>query len=66
MRLKARAYVNLALEVIPLAQSAGDLRAWWDGERKRRHEYGLTDSQTETLIEACKEHVRSLGEEIRE
>lgn len=34
MRLKARAYVNLALEVIPLAQSAGDLRAGGTGSGK--------------------------------
>jgi hypothetical protein len=66
MRLKARAYFNLALEVIPLAESAADLRPWWDGERRRRDEYGLTETQTEKLIEACKEHMRSLGEQIRE
>jgi hypothetical protein len=66
MRLKARTYFNLALEVIPLAQSAADLRAWWDGERQRRDEYRLTDTQIENLIEACKEHLRSLGEQIRE
>ncbi|SHH03475.1 hypothetical protein [Bradyrhizobium erythrophlei] len=66
MRLKARVYVNLALEVIPLAKSAEDLRAWWDGERKRRDEYGLSESQIQQLIEACKEHLRSLGEQIRE
>jgi hypothetical protein len=66
MRLKARAYTKLALEVIPLAQSADDLRSWWEGERNRRDEYGLTDSQTDQLVEACKEHVRSLGEQVRE
>ena len=66
MRLKARAYYALALEVIPLAQSAADLRAWWDGERKRREDYGLTETQIESLIGACKEHVRSLGEQVRE
>ena len=66
MRLKARVYVNLTLEVIPLAKSAEALRAWWDGERKRRDEYGLTDDQIQQLIEACKERLRSLGEQIRE
>jgi len=66
MRLKARAYFNLALEVIPLAESGDDLRAWWDGERRRRDEYGLSESQIEQLTEACKERIRSLGEQIRE
>ena len=59
---QAATYVALALKVIPLAKSADDLRTWWNDEQRRRGEYGLTETQTQTLIEACKEHVRSLGE----
>jgi hypothetical protein len=59
---QAAAYVALALKVIPLAKSADDLRTWWNEEQQRRGEYGLTETQTQTLIEACREHVRSLGE----
>jgi hypothetical protein len=59
---QAAAYVALALNVIPLAKSADDLRTWWNDEQRRRDEYGLTESQTQTLIEACREYVRSLGE----
>jgi hypothetical protein len=59
---QAVAYVSLALNVMPLAESADDLRTWWNDEQRRRDEYGLTESQTQTLIEACREHVRSLGE----
>ena len=59
---QAAAYVALALKVIPLAKSADDLRIWWNEEQHHRDEYGLTESQIQTLIGACKEHVRSLGE----
>jgi hypothetical protein len=59
---QAAAYVALALKVIPLAKSADDLRTWWNDEQRRRDEYGLTESQTQTLIEACREQVRSLGD----
>ena len=59
---QAAAYVTMALKVaIPLANSADDLRAWWNEEQRRRAEYGLTDAQTQILIEACREHIRSLG-----
>jgi hypothetical protein len=58
---QAAAYVTLALIGIPLARSADDLRAWWNEEQRRRAEYGLTDAQTQSLIEACREHIRSLG-----
>ena len=60
-RRQAAAYVTMALIGIPLARSADDLRAWWNDERRRRAEYGLTEAQTQSLIEACKEHIRSLG-----
>ena len=63
---EAEAYFNLALEVIPLAKSADDLRDWWDQERPRRREYGLSEGQIEDLIAACKEHLQSLGAPIRE
>ncbi|MCK1294557.1 MULTISPECIES: hypothetical protein [unclassified Bradyrhizobium] len=59
---QAAAYVAMALPVIPLAKSADDLRTWWNQEQQQRDKYGLTETQTQTLIEACKEHVRSLGE----
>ncbi|MCK1709098.1 MULTISPECIES: hypothetical protein [unclassified Bradyrhizobium] len=61
-QLQAAAYVAMALPVIPLAKSADDLRAWWNEEQQHRDKYGLTATQTQTLIEACKDHVRSLGE----
>ena len=59
---QAAAYVALALNVIPLAKGVDDLRTWWNDEQRRRDEYGLTETQTQTLIEACSEHVRSVGE----
>ena len=59
---QAAAYVALGLEIIPFAESADDLRAWWNDERQHRDEYGLTDIQTHTLRQACREHVRSLGQ----
>lgn len=59
---QASVYVAMALPVIPLAKNADDLRTWWNEEQQHRDKYGLTETQTETLIEACKEHVRSLGE----
>ncbi|WP_315729909.1 hypothetical protein [Bradyrhizobium sp. SZCCHNRI2010] len=65
MRVKARAYVQLALQVIPLAESADDLRAWWAAERDHREDYGLTDEQIERLQEACKQRVLALGEKVR-
>jgi hypothetical protein len=58
------AYVALALKVIPLAKSADDLRTWWNDEQRRRAAYDLTASQTQALIEACRERVRSLGETL--
>ncbi|MCK1431065.1 hypothetical protein [Bradyrhizobium sp. 87] len=61
-QLQAAAYVAMALPVIPLAKSADDLRTWWNEEQQHRGEYGLTEAQADILIEACKEHVRSLGE----
>jgi hypothetical protein len=59
---QAAAYVTMTLKVaIPLARSADDLRAWWNEEQRVRAEYGLTEAQTQSLIEACREHIRSLG-----
>jgi hypothetical protein len=60
-QLQAAAYVAMALPVIPLAKSADDLRTWWNEEQQHRDKYRLTETQTQTLIEACKDHVRSLG-----
>jgi hypothetical protein len=59
---QAAAYVALALKVIPLAKSADDLRTWWNDEQRHRDKYGLTATQIQILIQASKEHVRSLGE----
>ncbi|UPJ78814.1 hypothetical protein IVB16_28685 [Bradyrhizobium sp. 183] len=59
---QAAAYVAVALEVIPLAKSADDLRTWWNEEQQHRGEYGLTEAQAGILIGACREHVRRLGE----
>jgi hypothetical protein len=64
-RRQADAYYDLALEVIPLAESATDLRDWWASEQGHRDEYGLSQEQVDDLVEACKEHVDSLGEEVR-
>lgn len=66
MRAKARAYVQLALQVIQLAESADDLRAWWAAESDHRYDYSLTDDQIERLKQACKEHVLRLGGQLRE
>lgn len=62
----ADVYFDMALKVIPLAESADDLRSWWDHERDRRREYELSRDQIDDLVEACKDHVRSLGEKVRE
>lgn len=61
-QLQAAAYVAMALPVIPLAKSADDLRTWWNDEQQQRDKYGLTEAQANILIEACREHVRSIGE----
>ena len=66
MRRKAHVYFNLALDVIPLALSASDLRAWWAAEQGHRDEYGLSQRQVDDLIEACKEHLDSLGADTRD
>jgi hypothetical protein len=59
---QAAAYVMLALEVIPLAKSAGDLRAWWSDETRRRAQYGLTKAHTQVLVDASRAHVLCLDE----
>jgi hypothetical protein len=64
MPREADAYVELAVEVIPFAKSAIDLRDWWAAEGDRRYKYGLSQQQIDVLIEACKEHIDSLGEVV--
>ncbi|MCK1589127.1 MULTISPECIES: hypothetical protein [unclassified Bradyrhizobium] len=59
---QAAVYVAVALEVIPLAKSADDLRTWWNEEQQHSGEYDLTEAQADFLIGACREHVRRLGE----
>ena len=59
---QAVAYVVLALKVIPLAKSADDLGIWLNEEQRRRREYRLSETRTQTLIEARRKHVDSLGE----
>jgi hypothetical protein len=63
---KADVYYDLALEVIPLAESATDLRDWWAAERGHRDEYGLSQQQVDGLIDASKEHITSLGDVARD
>ena len=55
-------YVELALEVIPFAKSRLDLRDWWAAEQEHRDEYELSQRQIDDLADACREHIRSLGE----
>jgi hypothetical protein len=55
-------YFDLALKVIPLARTAGDLRAWWETERRRREDY-LTTEQIHELVYACRDHVQRLEED---
>jgi hypothetical protein len=59
---QAAAFVVMELKAIPLSKSADDLRIWWNEEQRCRREYGLSETQTQTLIEARREHVDSLGE----
>jgi hypothetical protein len=63
---RAEAYMELALWGIPLSQSASGLRNWWAEERDHREEYELSQEQIDQLAEACREHIRSLGELVRE
>ncbi len=63
---KAAAYMELALWGIKTSGGpASALRQWWVEERRHREDYGLSEVQIETLIEACRVRVDELGPETR-
>jgi hypothetical protein len=62
----AEAYCELALFGIKIAGSAGSLRAWWVEESAHREQYELSQEQIDMLANACRDHVRSLGELAKE
>jgi hypothetical protein len=57
--------MELALWGIKLSQGPASLRQWWADERARREEYGLSQDQTDLLIEACREQVLVMEREAR-
>jgi hypothetical protein len=63
---QAEAYVAMALWGIKLSRSASGLRAWWAEQAYRHEEYGLSQEQTDTLIQACKDHIKTLDENAEE
>jgi hypothetical protein len=65
-KTQAEAYVALALWGIPLSRSASGLRAWWVEQADKREEYGLSEEQTDTLIQACKDHIKTLDANAEE
>jgi hypothetical protein len=65
-KTQAEAYVALALWGIPLSRSANGLRAWWVEQAHRREEYGLSKEQNDLLIQACRDHIKTLGENAEE
>lgn len=63
---KAAAYMELALWGISISQGpASSLRQWWADERAHREEYGLSQEQIDTLVEACRVRVEQLEREDR-
>jgi len=63
---KAAAYMQLALWGISLSEGPpSSLRQWWADERAHREDYGLTEEQIETLIEACRVKVEQLQRDDR-
>ena len=58
---KSQDYVRLAKAVIRLPhRSANDLREWWADEKKRREEYGLSESEIADLVDTCRQRVEEL------
>ncbi|MBP1296998.1 MULTISPECIES: hypothetical protein [Bradyrhizobium] len=63
---KAAAYVELALWGISISEGpASSLRQWWADERAHREDYGLTQDQIDTLVEACRVKVEQLQRDDR-
>jgi len=63
---QAEAYVALALWGIKISRSANGLRSWWADEAAHREEYGLSKEQNDILIEACREHIKTLEANVEE
>lgn len=66
MKTRAEAYCELALFGIKLSQSANGLRAWWAEEAAHREQYELSKEQVDMLADACRDHIRDLGEIAKE
>lgn len=62
----AETYLEMALWAIKLAQSPSYLRHWWAEEGTNRKLYGLTQEQIDTIADACREHIREMGELVKE
>lgn len=63
---RAAAYMELATFAISIAEGpASSLRQWWADERAHREDYGLSQDQIDTLVEACRVKVKSWGSEER-
>jgi hypothetical protein len=52
----------MALFAIKTARSASALRAWWSDETAHREKYELSQEQIDALANACRDHIRDLGE----
>jgi len=63
---RAEAYCEMALFAIKIAGSASSLRAWWTEETAHREQYELSQNQVDMLANACRDHIRSLGELVKE
>lgn len=63
---RAEAYCELALFAIKLTNSASSLRAWWTEETAHREQYELSREQIDMLADACRDHIRDLGEVAKE
>jgi hypothetical protein len=66
MTTRAEAYVTLALWGIKLSRSANGLRVWWAEEAGHRDDYELSQEQIDILADACRDHIRDLGEIAKE
>lgn len=56
----------MALLAIKISQSASSLRAWWAEEAAHREQYELSQEQIDGLADACRDHIRDLGEIAKE
>lgn len=52
--MEAETYQVMALKVIEIARSPDELREWWKDEAQHRKDYGLSEEQVATLVQACK------------